>query len=1853
LIIKNRFLIMAELTISDQIRYPGSGPLDTKHTPVATYTALTTIPRNQRYIGMIVTVISDSNNGGNMSEYQLVGGTADSNWKKKINTSDLTNKRDIVSGNNLLYATNAAGTQISVTYDNQTTTGGNIVQRTTTGDIIVNSTTTGNNAIGAAQVDTKISTAISTKANDADVVKLNGDQSINGVKYFNASPMVPIPTTGNQAANLAYVDEQTDLRVLKAGDIMTGALVLNGDPTIALGAATKQYVDNRITDIESNALIFKGFVSTTQPTVNLKENNLWYNAADFNLTFPWQVYTYTSGAWSTTTTAYTPTAMDLWSKTSDNTGWYYIGQVWKQIDFNGSVFNTTQFTVTNGIVNMANSGITNTQIADNANIQQTKISGLTTTLNTKADNSSVVHVSGDEFISGIKTFNSSPVVPTPTETGQTTNKSYVDTQVATKANDVDVVKLTGNQIVDGIKTFSVLPVSSVAPTGNTQFTNKAYVDTKATDTAVMHLTGDETAAGVKTFSSIPVLPASNPTTDNQAVRKGYVDAQVATKANDVDVIKLTGNQTVTGIKTFNDSPIVPVPTSDNQAANKSYVDSKIGQSGGGTITDVRVNNTTVVSGTIANIILNKETVGLTNVDNTADTNKPISTATQSALDNKQNKLTPGTNINIDQTTNTISATVPSIDSSSFVHVTGNENIGGVKTFTSSPVVPNPTNTGDTTNKNYVDTQVATKANDNNVMHLTGAETAAGVKTFSSIPVLPSNDPTTDNQAVRKAYVDTITDTKANQIDLITHTVNVDNPHSVTKSQVGLEYVDNTADTNKPISTATQTALDNKVDKITTVERVYATDSASTQTSIIYSSGTTSGSLVQRNGQNIAVPATVTGNNAIGATQVDGKISTAVSNYVAKSGDTMTGGLTLNANPTTDLGAATKQYVDQSITNIASNALKFVGFISATAPTTGMREGNYWYSGTTTDTTFPWQVYTYTSGAWSSTTTPYTPNALDGWERLSDTTSWYYFGDHWNQLDFAGSTFNRAQFTTINNVINLRDGSIADTQIAPNANIQQSKISGLTTTLNGKQTATTVSDSGKVLIGGATAGTFGTNLSIDPNPVLGSTNLVTSSGVANELKDSIPFDLRNATTIADGTDWNTLTTVGLYVSSVTVLTTSTNAPTSASAGRLTVRYITGTGYIEQAFENLSGITYKRNYNNGTWSKWRTNYSAVTTEISAATTIPENTDLNTLVAAGNYTAGSAGGFITFINTPTTQPAKLEVIELRGPTYVQQRIYTTNNIIYTRTTNNSGTTWSNWRQVAPSVNVQPGGTLSMTGDEFVAWIRNNAATTFSSSWTVTVTSEPTTLDRLVMANFTCNGMTINTGFKIATELQLAGTAGSFTLNGSASTPIIDTLSVTSHSGRIHLMAEVDVVPTFGTVTIINSDLRMGRKATVSNVTLHNSSSLLMTDESIVTGAVSPSSVGQGGQVILSTNWTGTIGSIDKNLVIVDNRTGNSQDTFIRKEGSALVGLTPFPNYSSTTEVVRNNNVSVPVDTNITTQIVTWTATEDCWVKYIFEFSASTGYSTALVRVDNISVMLLRGGTGDQLLKHDVLPLRKGQVITLFAGSSVATSVTGTISKINTILTASNPNGVMPMPDYNSGVSVASETNYSLVQGTDTTIVTWVATEDCYIRANSTLVTVPNPPTSDALYIRINGTIMERYDVRTTGGHGNWGSLFPVRKGDSVSISRTVNSSGTLASASITKYTIIPTPTSSSWVEATVTPVTGWSPATGLRIFCNQSLRQIAVRADGIMSSVDFENGAQIFTVTWPSGFTPPSENLRPIIRAHFSNPSVKRIPIMLTFRPGNSVVGYLLDSSVPSSGSTGLSGAELYGDTIMYAL
>jgi len=61
---------------------------------------------------------------------------------------------------------------------------------------------------------------------------------------------------------------------------------------------------------------------------------------------------------------------------------------------------------------------------------------------------------------------------------------------------------------------------------------------------------------------------------------------------------------------------------------------------------------------------------------------------------------------------------------------------------------------------------------------------------------------------------TALDAKASASALSAHTSDTNNPHATTKTQIGLGNVDNTSDANKPISSATQTALNAKENTIT-------------------------------------------------------------------------------------------------------------------------------------------------------------------------------------------------------------------------------------------------------------------------------------------------------------------------------------------------------------------------------------------------------------------------------------------------------------------------------------------------------------------------------------------------------------------------------------------------------------------------------------------------------------------------------------------------------------------------------------------------------------------------------------------------------------------------------------------------------------------------------------------------------------------------------------------------------------------------------------------------------------------------------------------------------------------------------
>lgn len=88
-----------------------------------------------------------------------------------------------------------------------------------------------------------------------------------------------------------------------------------------------------------------------------------------------------------------------------------------------------------------------------------------------------------------------------------------------------------------------------------------------------------------------------------------------------------------------------------------------------------------------------------------------------------------------------------------------------------------------------------------------ARATEGLYSQANDKVITINPATTSTAGVMSSSDKSKLDSLKSQLD--THISNISNPHSVTKVQVGLGNVDNTSDANKPISTATQNALNSK------------------------------------------------------------------------------------------------------------------------------------------------------------------------------------------------------------------------------------------------------------------------------------------------------------------------------------------------------------------------------------------------------------------------------------------------------------------------------------------------------------------------------------------------------------------------------------------------------------------------------------------------------------------------------------------------------------------------------------------------------------------------------------------------------------------------------------------------------------------------------------------------------------------------------------------------------------------------------------------------------------------------------------------------------------------------------------
>ena len=204
----------------------------------------------------------------------------------------------------------------------------------------------------------------------------------------------------------------------------------------------------------------------------------------------------------------------------------------------------------------------------------------------------------------------------------------------------------------------------------------------------------------------------------------------------------------------------------------------------------------------------KGDVGLGNVDNTSDANKPVSTAGQTALDLKANLASP-------TFTGTVTTPILIVDLTEID--TTNATTGQVLKFNGtkfSPAADNVAAAGSLDITDLADVLVSNVSNgeilkwsNSSSKWVNSADNA--INTLDNIPDVAINSADAGDllKWSGSAWINDST-SLAEKAPLASPTF-TGTVSGITKTMVGLENVDNTADTAKPVSTAQQTALDLK------------------------------------------------------------------------------------------------------------------------------------------------------------------------------------------------------------------------------------------------------------------------------------------------------------------------------------------------------------------------------------------------------------------------------------------------------------------------------------------------------------------------------------------------------------------------------------------------------------------------------------------------------------------------------------------------------------------------------------------------------------------------------------------------------------------------------------------------------------------------------------------------------------------------------------------------------------------------------------------------------------------------------------------------------------------------------------
>nr|DAP54544.1 MAG TPA: receptor binding complex [Caudoviricetes sp.] len=262
--------------------------------------------------------------------------------------------------------------------------------------------------------------------------------------------------------------------------------------------------------------------------------------------------------------------------------------------------------------------------------------------------------------------------------------------------------------------------------------NDAAVALKAADNAVVHLADAENITGVKTFtnglkSSETIAASSNDTTvattafvkakvEDYTYSKSSIDEKIAEK-DSLPVQAEHAGEWLTTNGTDAAWSALPVATASTLGIVK--VGTNLSVAADGTISTTA--NVASVAGKTGVVTLDKSDVGLDNVDNTTDLNKPISTATQTALDGKADKAITLAGYGIED-----AYTKDEIDGkiASTFHYKGTK-----ATYAELPAEGNQI--GDVWNVEQADAEHGVKAGDNVCWNGTGWDVLAGVTDLSA------------------------------------------------------------------------------------------------------------------------------------------------------------------------------------------------------------------------------------------------------------------------------------------------------------------------------------------------------------------------------------------------------------------------------------------------------------------------------------------------------------------------------------------------------------------------------------------------------------------------------------------------------------------------------------------------------------------------------------------------------------------------------------------------------------------------------------------------------------------------------------------------------------------------------------------------------------------------------------------------------------------------------------------------------------------------------------------------------------------------------------------------------------------